>query len=590
MELDNIAFKKLVMDKPFVQSEINALVDEAISVFETYERIQLLGGLGLILIDNLPTIDKLFEAQMSGTEPELDENAEIVMEYAMNFGTAIESKSEKAPTKEVIEHLYGLLKGLSHLYNVYDMPVTDTDYDAWLTWIVHLNHIYVRGDGYPCHVEQVFDELFRPHDEFFKSHYGFGFDTLKSFCLEIERYILSKIGTVGGAHLAWQRWIEDSEKKYGTGEDAIEKMLADKPGNGVMGSMIDRNPDLFGDSPMHILSYQPDDFGNSEKIFWVVPQNEEQKALYEKVSRRFGENASFIAEGEYKGNIMSGMDLYKKPLVKKDDKYFCFTPMIPHRNMIGIAESLLKEDSRYYDQHYRNNTDPNSRDKYMEKKVVETMTKLLPRACVYHSAKYNTNDEDRSVTTELDVICISEKANYVIEIKGHELSNTDKVKINGFKDKFKDSVGYGCHQACRAENHINNEDSLFIVNGAQRIVIDKTLPTIKIVVTLQHYSAVLGHFKYLVGCGLMEKEYWDVWVVSLYDFLVVSDNIKEEQQLIDYIEAHNCLQKEEIEFNDELDVFSRFLTGSIEEVMKIHPIMLIGGSEMFDKMYSGCFL
>ena len=240
------AFRQYVMNKSQIQSDINALIEEVISIFKAYDRIQLLGGLGLVLIDNLPIADKLFEAQMTGTTPELDEDAEAVLEYAMNFGTSTESISDVPPSPDIIQDLYERLKQLLYLYNLYDMPVSHKDYDAWLTWVVHTNHIHVRGDGYPSHIEQVYEELFRPHDSFFRNRFGFGFDTLKRCCLEIERMILSKIATTGGAYFSWLRWKEDSEKTYGTGEDAIEKMLADKPENGIFGSMIDRSPDMFG--------------------------------------------------------------------------------------------------------------------------------------------------------------------------------------------------------------------------------------------------------------------------------------------------------------------------------------------------------
>ncbi len=586
LELDTSAFKAFVNNKPMIQSEINKRIDDVINIFNSYDRVQLLGGLGLRLLDNLPTPDKMFEAQMYGTDLQLDENAEPVMEYAMNFGTALETVSETPPTQDILDNLYDTLAQLHQLYNFYDMPTSATNYEAWLTWMVHMDHIFVRGEGYASIIEKVFDDLFSPHDAFFRNRYGFGFDTLKSFCTQIERYIISKIGTAYGAHLSWERWKEDMEKQYGTGEDAIEKMLQDKPENGVMGSMPDRSPDMFAGGPMHVLMYQPDDFGSSDKIFWVVPQSDEEKALYEKLSRRFGDNAAFLADGDYKGNVMSGMELYKKPLVKVGEKYFCFTPMIPHRNMIALAESLIKEDNAYYDQRYRNNSDPQSRDQYMERRVAELFTKLMPQALLYPSVHYNTTDGGKSVKTELDVLCLTEKATYVIEIKGHELTNADKVKIKGFKDKFRDSIGYGCYQACRAESHIVNEDGHFN-KGPENIIVDKKLPVFKVVVTLQHFSSVIGHFDYLVHCGLMEKNYWNVWAVSLYDLVVIAEQVNSEQAFMDYLSLHSKVQQEGIEFKDELDLFAHYLGGALEEEIKKHPAMIIGGAESFDPIYSG---
>lgn len=591
METDTFDIKALVSNKPLVMSEIKVRIEQVIDLFNRYDRIQLLGGIGLILIENLPTPDKVVEAQMFGNGGlKLDEEAEIVMEYAMNFGTALEWKSDIAPNDEVIAQLYQTLKDISVLYNLYDMPISEEDYDAWLSWMVHMNHIHVRGEGYAVIVEQVFDDLFRPHDEFFKRRLGFSFDTLKFFCTEIERYILSKIGTLYGGYLSWQRWKEDCEKEYGTDNDAIEKMLKDKPENGIMGSMADRSPDMFGDGPMHVLMYKPNDFGSSDKIFWIVPQNAEEKALYEELSCRLGENATFLNEGDYKGNIMSGMELYKKPLIKIGDKYFCFTPMLPHRNMIAMAENLLKKDVSYYDQHYRNNTDPKSRDQYMERKVADLALKMLPRAKIYSSVYYQTISNGKETKTELDVLCLTESATYIIEVKGHELSNADKVKIKGFKDKFKESVGKGSYQACRAENHIINEDAVFY-KGCEKIGINPKLPVFKIVVTLQHFSSVIGHFNYMVKSDLMVSDYWNVWAISLFDLFVIADYIENEKMLIDYLLLHCQLQQKGIEFMDELDVYAHYLGGTLPEEIKNQQSLIKGGAEIFNAKYDNilCF-
>lgn len=360
--------EEYVSDKPRIINDIHLQIEKVIDYFKSYDRIQLLGGIGLKLIKNLPTPDIMIDTQRRGdVNMDIDDVAEAIMEYAMNFGTAMPNMSLNAPTEDVLDDLYNTLKELSHLHNLYDMPISKSDSEAWLIWMVHMDHIYVRGDGYASIVEEVFNELFFPHNDYFKQKFGFSFNTLKSFCTKIERFILSKIATPYGANLAYERWKEDSERQYGTGEEAIEKMIQDKPENGVMGRFIDRSPDLFRDDPTHLVLYQPNDFGSSDRIFWVVPQDKEESNLYEKLSRGLGDNSSFLAEGDFKGNILSGMELYKKPLVKVDEKYFCFTPMIPHRNMISLAESLLKEDHKYYESHYRNNTDPISRDKYMER-------------------------------------------------------------------------------------------------------------------------------------------------------------------------------------------------------------------------------
>lgn len=62
--------------------------------------------------------------------------------------------------------------------------------------------------------------------------------------------------------------------------------------------------------------------------------------ILDSLSMEFGDNSAFLAESEFKGSIMNGHSIFEKPFVKDGDKYYCFTPMIPHRNLFLIAENL----------------------------------------------------------------------------------------------------------------------------------------------------------------------------------------------------------------------------------------------------------
>jgi hypothetical protein len=67
-------------------------------IFRKYDSVQLLGSIGLYLLDHLPNIEKHFIAQMNGTDMRLDENAEeVIAEYAMNFGLALPNDEKNTP-------------------------------------------------------------------------------------------------------------------------------------------------------------------------------------------------------------------------------------------------------------------------------------------------------------------------------------------------------------------------------------------------------------------------------------------------------------------------------------------------------------
>lgn len=302
---------------------------------------------------------------------------------------------------------------------------------------------------------------------------------------------------------------------------------------------------------------------------------------------KFGDNARFIAEGEFKGNIMNGPSIFEKPFIKDNEKYYCFTPMIPHRNLFLIAEKLMKRNAVYYQKNFQQNSSDISRDNYIERKVKSVMESFLPNVIFYPSVHYTIIEHGLRKKTELDILGISDKANYIIEVKAHELSYKDRVGLEGAKTKFKASVTEACRQCSRAVDFINDSENpeFGIHNG--KITVDKTKPTYKIAVTFQHYSTLLGHMDVLVQAGLLEDRFRDTWIVSLFDLMVVSNFIESEDEFLSYLNLHNIINTNHITFHDELDVFGQFLNENLVKKIKTNkPSMIIGGSSYIDEEYA----
>lgn len=473
--------KEMLAHKDEMAADMNHLIDDIINVFARYDTVQLLGGMGLKLIDNLPNLEKMFFAQMDGENmnPQLDEDAEVIAEYAMNFGLSMPNGSQEQPSEDVIERLYGSLKQLKHQFVLLDMPSEKEDVEGWFTWVTHSNLISVRGDGYAEHVEEVWQEMFFPHTPFFEAKYGFSAEDLFEFCTTIETRLISKVGSqdaVYGSVVAydrWKKWMQQFEKE--DGELDVEQLIAQSPDNPITGAFVKANPDMAcpDNSGLPVL-YDPKDFSASDKIFWVVPQNGTEENILRALSVEFGSNTKFI-EGEFRGNIMNGPSIFTKPIIKDGNKYYCFTPMLLHRNLFVIAESLIKGDQQYYNHYFQENTQPISRDNYIERKTKEEFERFLPNVTFYPSVTYRETESGENRKTELDILGVSDKATYVIEVKAHELTHRDKVGIKGMKVKFSDSIGFGCSQSCRAEQYIYDcENSVFYAHGTQ-VSIDKTL-------------------------------------------------------------------------------------------------------------------
>ena len=581
--------QEMLKDKDRLNDSISEHISQVEEYFKRYDTIQLLGSVGLYLIDNLPNMEKYFMAGMAGQQLKLDEDAEVIAEYALNFGLSMPNAGKEEPTEEVVTDLRERLRALSQIYRLIDMPLENNS-EQFVDWVIHSDFIGVRGDGYQAHVYEVFKELFGPHTSFYEKTYGFSVDELFDFFMDLENRIVCKIGdqnTIYGAIKLYDRWIKWEEETFGPigEEEDFEKRDFSK---GMFGDFFEANPDIgHTDDGNQFLLCEPDDYTASDKVFWVWPQNETEKKILASLSSEFGSNAAFIAEGEFKGNIMNGHSIYEKPFVKDGDKFYSFTPMIPHRNLFLIAEKLMKRDDAYYQKNFQQNTNPISRDQYVERKVKIVLESFLTSVTFYPAVHYNIVEDGEGKRPELDILGVSEKATYIIEVKAHELSHRDRVGIKGTKDKFQSSVGDACEQCKRAKNHIDTSENPEFSSAGTLIKVDKTKPVYKIAVTFQLFSSLLGQIDKLIEAGMMKEEYRDTWIVSLVDLMVFADFIKSEEEWIAYLEMHKTIYSNHSHYYDEIDLLNGFINHDLRAKVKPgKPMIIQPGSWEIDEEYA----
>lgn len=583
---------EMLKDKNAVNVALKEHIEAIEDYFRRYDSVQLLGSIGLYLLDNLPNLEKYFMAQMYGTDMHLDENAEVIAEYAMNFGLSMPNDGKDNPTDEVVKDLRNRLMALFLAYIYQDMPLVDNPMLS-IDWMIHMDTIVVRGDGYQNHVYEVFKEMFFPHTAFYQKEFGYSVEQLFDFFMDLENRIICKIGsqdTIYGPTKMHDRWRKWEEKTFGSIDNEATFRNRDFS-KGMFGEFFEANPDIpHTEDGMQFLMCQPDDYTASDMIFWVYPQSEVETKILDSLSIEFGDNSAFLAESEFKGSIMNGHSIFEKPFVKDVDKYYCFTPMIPHRNLFLIAEKLMMRNEAYYQRNFQQNTNPISRDIYIESKVKSVMKSFLPNVTFYSSVHYNMVEEGLSKNLEQDILGVSDKAVYIIEVKAHELSYKDRVRLDGAKYKFKASVAEACKQCCRSVDFINGSTKPTFVTQQGEVLIDKTKPIYKIAVTFQHYSSLLGQMDKLVAASLMEERFRDTWIVSLFDLMVVADFTESEDEFLSYLDMRKIINTNHSTFHDELDLLSQFFNKNLaDKVMPNKPMIIIGGSSDIDEEYAKDF-
>lgn len=561
------------------QRYFNWIKDEislAVSLINKFDKIYVLGGLGAKLISASPNLYNQIMEGYNGQDVEQaekeriveDDEIEVILEYALNIASASpNTNSGIIPTEENIIEIKNQLSKIKMNIGFYEMsaenPKGGTEFDHWLKTAVMADAMHVRGNGYQSHVAEIYEETFSYHNDFLQQYYGFDSSDIFDIIRKLDLLVASKIGNAFGSSLAHQRFLEWSDEK---GEELVMQEMMSS-GKHFMQQFVSDNLDLYDEGHPEGPSLLPLDYIEGyNRLFWVVPKTEKEKKIFNLLSHSFGDNLEFL-KGKFGGFILGDSVSQTKPLIKVEDKFYCFSLSLPFRNIFNITANLLQSaDSIYYEHSFKGNSFANSRDNYIERKTKLLFEKFLPSVEFYHSLKYNIVEDGLAKEPELDILGISEDTLYIIEVKAGELNKKHRRgEILGLKDRLTDTVNEGSYQCYRAEKFIeNNEAPEFRYNANSKqntLIIDKSkkYKIIKISVMYEHLSTVSVNLKYLIESGVLSSVYKWTWIVSLYDLMIFSDLIENENDFKEYIDNRLGLyERNDVEFQDEIDILGFF--------------------------------
>jgi len=556
----------------WIKDEINL----AISLINKYDKIYILGGLGSKLISASPNLhNQIMEGYngpgMEKAEKEKiveDDEIEVILEYALNIASAsLNEKSGIIPTEENILEIKNQLSKIKINIGFYEMsaenPKGGTEFDHWLKISVMEDAMHVRGDGYQSHVSEIFEETFSFYNDFLQQYYGFDSSDIFETIRNLDLLVASKIGNAFGSSLTHQRFIKWSDEK---GQEAVMQEMMSS-GKHFMQQFVLENLDLYDEGHPDGPSLLPLDYIEGyNRLFWVIPKTEKEKKIFNLLSHSFGDNSEFL-KGKFGGFILGDSVSQTKPLIKVEDKFYCFSLSLPFRNIFNITANLLQAaDPVYYEHSFKGNSFANSRDNYIERKTKLLFEKFLPNVEFYHSLKYHIVEDGLAKEPELDILGIGEDTIYIIEVKAGELNKKHRRgAILGLKDRLTETVNEGSYQCYRAEKFIvdNPEPEFrYIANATQNTLkIDKSkkYSIIKISVMYEHLSSVAVNLKYLIESGVLSSVYKWTWIVSLYDLMIFSDLIENENDFKEYIDNRFGLyERNDVEFQDEIDILGFF--------------------------------
>lgn len=541
--------QQIIANRPKNLEFIENSVERVIEIFKTFDNFQLLGFLS-------------YNHFLNHNNPDDDGMAEVTLEYATSFATALSNNPTKQPTTDIFEELKDLLISIRMTYNAYisteGLIGNYTEQESHLRFLTVLEALHMRGDGYMNHIYEVFKELFSGHDQFFIDNYAFDSNDILETFIQLEDSWYCRLRLPNGMPhpSSMDRFKEWYEAK------GIKSFRADDPQ--PMIDFLSDNPDFVSQDgkPDGFLINDPNQFQELHKIRF---RKEQHKKVVEAISQEYGENAEFL-NPKFQGLPLNETLITQKPIIKYKGEFYLFAFNILTRNLFDIAEFLIKNaDKKYYKEKYLGNNYSLSRDNYLEIKTAELLDSLINKSTSYLNLKYKPGILDENgnlVETELDLLIVSEKANYIIEIKAGGLSAPSKRgALKSLTGQLSETVGYGAYQSHRAYKYIiENDNNAFYDKQGNLINVDNKKKIFRITITLEHLSGYISKLHELKELGIVEPEVEFAWNCSLFDLMIFSDILENEDDFIDYLEQRIPLfASEKINVNDEINLLGYFL-------------------------------
>lgn len=546
--------KKIIEAKPKINETIDSSVERIIEIFGNYNRHILLGCL-------------FVNSYFKQNNPSDEGKSERLLEYGHSFAMAIDTPNkENIPSRKVFDELLNLLDSVIINYNYLIMAESVegnyTKEESHLRFTTITEALYMRGNGYMKHLKEVYLELFSGHNNFLLEKYSFTskdlFECFEQFensfycrLLFPERHKKHTILVPHNASL-------DRFKQWQT-ENKIQSFRVDD--KEPFYQFLKDNPDLSDDSKKP-NTYNIFDINEYKHLFKIRFRTPIQKTIAELLSCNFGDNREFILNPKFRGLPLNDSIQTLYPVIKDENDYYLYGFNFYSRNLFHLTENLIKKaDKNYYNEKFLGNAYSKSRDNYLENKVYELFSKFIPNSKPLLNLKYKFNDEKGNfIDTELDLLVETEKCLYLVEMKAGGLSAPAKRgALKSLKRNLADIVEYGSFQNLRAYNYIqNSENPKFHLENGEEISLDKTKKIFRITITLEHLSGYLVNLNDLVSIGALKTPM--AWTSSLFDLMIFSEIIENEDDFIDYLEKRIPLYSESrILINDEIDLLGYYL-------------------------------
>ena len=516
--------------------------------------------LSIIISENDPfDILSSVSVQNIFSDPEKDsesssERREYLLEYALSMALAHSKPGfGNHINQEIADRFTDLIADISNSISWYyttEGADKDTDWaEGELRLSAIMDYLFVRGDSYLQHHIALVKDLFSPHDELLKENFNFSTEELINCASEMEKQILENVTKrTEGYELIQQsqELIQEFIKSnsFETDDEAIEQFRK-TPEALEMQKKIDSVQDVF------------------QAILFEIKPNQSAKAhIMNLISAHFGDNKNFLEFEKAPGWLGNDTIINEKPLIRHEDKYFCFSPALLYRSLINILETAIRAADQEY---FTNKYQKTKRAEFLEKKSLEYLERLMPGCEVYGNLYYDTVEDGKKKRPETDGLIIFDSNLFIIEGKAGLYSvQARRGGIERIKKHASELINEAYSQALKTKKYIKDTQTPRFENKNGSLALEITqkgrIKNIFLVnVTLESLGKLSTGLNSLKKFNMIQGSEWP-WSVYLNDLKTISEIIDIPSIFLSFLKkrlrANDFPQFQSV---DELDFLMFFL-------------------------------
>lgn len=544
---------------------------------------QLYRDIETVLINNCNPLDALGHVSYKNLTCNPDEYTEsscngkpLLVEILQNI--ILKHDSSAYPENSDFEKLNDLEVLLDKLWNklvwiiIYESSSKDdlsfAENHVYFKTISHF--LFVRGAAYSQHYEHIAKELFYDVDHILIKK-GFNINEYFDLLKEIDEQIDSNLKEIPKNYELVDKL---NKKEYEFYVDFVKKGEEE-------GKQIE---DIYKEYQQVLPNRKEKIQPYIDKISKISPKDIGEINLTKNINKGLLNSLSLCFNSVQNwSSPFDTSDVPLKPIIKINDKYYCFLSQHLIQNVIPIIESFITSESEKTEY-------GEIKGNYFETKSLQLMQKMLPTSTTYKNLYYPKD-------SELDGLIIYKDNLFLIEVKGKKRRCIACAKdiLMMTKEDVESQLSKTFEQSKKVLKYIKSRPKVdFKTKDKKVISIEQNdFKNIFLInITADSFSEFSTDLNILKSWdpALFKGDVYP-WNVNIYDLLVITDLLDNQDDFVDYLSERIRLNYDmEIKSGDELDFFGYFLKyGSLSKAKDIEGKTIptiIGYTEDIDRWYS----